>query len=308
MPDNEEVSTTEFKIRFEGPALDGHSMQVRDLAPALMALGESLNVIATITEPSAVPPGLAIKAAEPGSFEVLLQLADPSVFHRMQDLLIGDVVGAVLNAKELLITLGGSYALVKWLKGRRIKRVEVDTPKPGHVRIVDEQGNSIEVPTAAWTAAQDLRFREAARDAVAPLERDGIEALEIDSGPIAPKVRVDRDDRAAFEVPDVVEKPILDDTHETVLRLVNIAFNEDHKWKVSEGDATFWVQIEDLDFLERVSRGVEVFTAGDLLRVRLRHQQWSTSGLPRSERAVLKVIQHIPGPRQVALPFTEDPD
>lgn len=278
-------------------------MQVRDLAPALIALGDAVSAIARLADPAAEPPGLAIKATDAGSFIVFLQVTDPSLLQRVQEMLVGDGITAALNLREIVVAVGGAFLATKWLRGRRLRKVEVDKPRPGYVRVVDENGDSIEVPSVSWRAVQDVDFREAAREAIRPVEQHGIDRIEIRAAQDA--VEVSKDDRPAFEVPAVIEEVILDAESETVLRLVNVAFNEDHKWKVSEGDVTYWVQIEDMGFLERVARGVETFSSGDLLRVQLRHQQWATAAGPRSERSVIEVLDHIEGPRQIALPFSD---
>jgi hypothetical protein len=63
----------EFSITYEGPALQDGRMDVRELAPASLALGELLQEANAITYPAAPNVTLAIRAFERALFDVTLQ-------------------------------------------------------------------------------------------------------------------------------------------------------------------------------------------------------------------------------------------
>ena len=119
-------------------------------------------------------------------------------------------------------------------------------------------------------------------------------------------VEVTKPDLPGFEVPGIEEQPLADEEREVALRPVNVAFTEGNKWRVSDGESTFFATVTDLQFLHRVETAQEVFAKSDILRARLRTRQWRTSdGDLRTEHQILQVLEHVAGPRQVPLPFEE---
>jgi len=68
------MAESEFGIEYAGPELDAGTMPVRDLAPALLAMGELVAAASLVVYPERPPVALNIKATEPGSFVVRLIL------------------------------------------------------------------------------------------------------------------------------------------------------------------------------------------------------------------------------------------
>lgn len=304
-PFDESRSETSFTITYDGPALEANQMPVRDLAPALLAMGEAVNAASRIGNPSRRPPALAIAATQAGSFKIVLELVDATLFERVQDIMVGEGLTSVLNAGELVGWVVGGFTFVKWLRGRKVRNI-VELPEPGMIRITDERGNSIDLPARSFELAQDREFRQSAHDVVQPLEEGKVEIVKIQHR--FHEVNVTRDEKAAFTVPPITDELVVDEERTAPVRLASIAFNEGNKWRVSEGDLSYWVDIEDESFLRRVRGGVEQFGSGDSLRVRLHTLQWDTADGPKAERTIKEVLEHRQGARQIALPFATDDD
>lgn len=60
------MAETTFGVNYDGPALDDGRMPVRDLAPALLALGELFREASAELYPDLPPPALDVKATEKG--------------------------------------------------------------------------------------------------------------------------------------------------------------------------------------------------------------------------------------------------
>jgi len=107
----------------------------------------------------------------------------------------------------------------------------------------------------------------------------------------------------AFTVPATPETVINDQTMEMALTITSVSFAEGNKWRLGDGERTFWASIEDTDFLSRVERSEEAFRKGDILRctVRMRQSRGET-GL-QTEDSVLKVLEHLPAGRTLPMPF-----
>jgi hypothetical protein len=68
------MAETAFRVAYDGPALATGRMPVRDLAPALLALGDLFAEASQVIYPEGKPVALSIKATEEGSFDVHLIL------------------------------------------------------------------------------------------------------------------------------------------------------------------------------------------------------------------------------------------
>ncbi len=96
-----------------------------------------------------------------------------------------------------------------------------------------------------------------------------------------------------------------DREYEGVFAIIAPVFKGGNKWRLSDGNATSNVAIADRVFLERVDARQESFFKGDLLKCKIRTQQWQTESGLRTEHEVLKVVEHIKsGNPLTLLPFT----
>lgn len=306
------VPDESFTIKYDGPALAANRMDVRQLAPALMALADAVQVVHAVAAPLQTPPGLEIAATQPGSFSVDLLLRDAAdLAGGAVDLLTSPEVGAVgaamgISGVSLFGLLGWGIRVIK----RRHVQPLVGEPepvevRPGWVRMTFSDATTLEVPSQAVELADSLAFRQAMSGVVEPLRQPGIEEVALFRA-TRPVERITREDLPAFAAPAVEEELLSDSTREVVLRLLNVSFVSGNKWKVSDGARDLWVSLKDVGFVQRVETNQEAFRAGDLLRCMLRSQQWrKPNGEMRVEDSVVEVLNHEVGPRAVPLPFLD---
>lgn len=290
-----------FTITYVGPAVEGGRMNVQELAPALIALSKAIQAAQHLTEPLAPEPALDIRAMREGSFAIDMIVSEGSFLQTALDLLAGRETSATVNLATLVGIVFGGFKLTRRLATRRIRRQE--DLADGMVRITFDDGQTLVIPRDSVRLTADKPFREAARDVVAPVYTEGVDAVELTSAREEP-VRVEKPDLAGFDVPASPEIELLDSVREAVLRPVSVAFVEGNKWRVSDGDAIFWASISDQNFLDQVASGAEVFSKADILRARIRSRSFrDAEGELRTEHEILEVISHVPGPRDVPLPF-----
>jgi hypothetical protein len=208
--------------------------------------------------------------------------------------------------------VGGVVLTVKTLArlGRhRIRDVQsvIEAGQAPAVRTTLTDGTVLEISEQAWRLMQDMNVRTGLRSVVEPLNQDGITSLDVTA--VSVTAHVDPADLAGFEIPPTPDEPISDVSREVALKLASVAFVTGNKWRLTDRDATFHATIADLDFLNRVERGKEIFSRTDILRAVLRTQQWRTdSGGLRVEHTVVNVEEHLHGPRDVPLPFENSPE
>jgi hypothetical protein len=296
------VAETTFEIVYDGPALATGTMPVRDLAPALIALGDLFVEASAVLHPDWEPVALNIKATEEGSFLVRLTLESEGLWDQLVNVFGSPGASALTNLRDFVLTAGGLFWLIKRLKGRKIAFRENTPTDPGTITLTLDDQTKLEVPAEVLTLYRSIEIRKQARQVVAPLAREGVEVVKFTARPNEEEVAVEKGDLPAYELPEGPDEPLLDEEREMFVEIASVAFIEGNKWRLSDGGNTFWASVEDASFLERVERGAEVFRKGDKLRclIRLVQSQPATGGL-QTDYHVVKVIEHRPSPTQLSL-------
>jgi hypothetical protein len=162
---------------------------------------------------------------------------------------------------------------------------------PGTIRITAEDGASIEIPADVLKLHQNLSVRRNVRQVVEPITREGVESVRFvrDEETV---VSVEADEIGAFEVPEPADIPLVQQEREMVVEIVAPAFPEGNKWRLSDGQTSFYASIEDEGFMQRVESG-EPFRKGDMLRTRMEIAQWRHADALHTEYCVLEVLEHI---------------
>src|SRR5262245_35807923 len=133
------MAETTFGVKYEGPALAEGRMPVRDLAPALLALGELFREASRELYPELPAPSLDVKAAEKGSFDVQMVLAADGMWEQVVNMLSAKGPTALTNLLGLVIDGGvvgtGLFKLIQIIGQRKIEREEA-TNNPDQMRII----------------------------------------------------------------------------------------------------------------------------------------------------------------------------
>jgi hypothetical protein len=296
-------NSTEFKIAYDGEALRSHSMDVRDLAPALLSIGQLFDEANRALNGEKTSVKLQVKAHEAGSFEIVLELYQ-TFGSQVSQFLTGDFVTSALNLKELLFfTGGGLYWLIKRLKGGRPDKI-ADLGN-GRIR-VEFEGEAFEVPLELLRLYQDLAVRKAAEEILKPLNREGIDTFLIKDKQITLQT-IHREELEYFIAPELKDEKILVSESEAAYSIISLAFKDDNKWRLYDGGSTISVLISDEDFRRKVDGNIISFAKGDILRCKIRTTQWRGAAGLKTEYEVLQVLEHLPAARQLLL-FDNPPD
>lgn len=288
---------TSFSIAYDGEALRSHSMDVKDLAPALLAVGQLFDEANTILNGDNVSIKLQVKATAPGSFEVFFAL-DQSVKEQIAGFLAGDFVTSALNLKELIFCgTAGLFWLIKKLKGGKPDKL-TDLGKGMYELEIDKE--RFQVPLKLLRLYQDVGVRKATEAVLSPLESEGIDTVEIkDNRTVMGSVT--KRDFEYFKTPIIEDYVLLDETRTAAYSIVSLAFKDENKWRLHDGNNTINATIKDDEFLKKVSDSLISFSKGDILLCEVRTIQWRTGSGLRTEYEVLEVKKHQSAARQLLL-------
>jgi len=296
------MSKAAFSVRYTGPGLETGTMDVRELAPALLAFGNLLDESNRVLNGKATEVSVRVKRFEDGSFGISFEVCQ-KFLQQVVSILSGDHITAATNLIDLLgFSTGISFSLwkvVKWAKGKVPRKARV--LEDGNVEI-DFGDEPVVVPSKVFDLYRDYRVRKELQNAVYPLEKAGITGLEIrhDSDIID---RVESHEVPYFKAPELEDEKIEERETVATLSIHSLSFKEDNKWRLSDGTNTFFVTILDQVFLDKVGENLVSFAKGDRLKVRLRVIAWESGEGLKTEYQALEILEHKSASRQLNLPL-----
>lgn len=283
------VSRGNFVIKFDGPAVDDHRIDVRALAPALIGLADAVAAAhMSVGDATTLPPSLEIGPPDGGSFMAELSLAWDSLV----DLLTTDDAVATERAAALLLVFGGA---VRWAVTRRRKggrdRERVEDVGAGRVRVHYPDGTFIEAEASAGTVVENIDFNRAMLTATEPLRLEGVDSLEIQIDGEEP-VEVEGQDRPTFNVEPQPDLIVSENHRILTVDIIKPSFRPGTKWRVTDGTTSFWVAIEDRSFQRQIEERRVRFAKGDRLTIEVHDVQVVDGDRLHTEHAVVRVLRH----------------
>lgn len=302
-----------FQLKYDGPGLQYHQMDVRDLAPALLGVGNLIrdaNFI--INNDSAEVRVMVNSNMKPGSFVVGLEVWQEIVGAALS-LLGGDGIKTardILERLDLLSKVAGIGILgglgvlefYKWRDGRDIVNVQhvVDSSMGGTVNItIKGDGNTVNVDKGVYELTQNPRIARAAKAIFAPLKTDEIDTVQtLFNG--NEQLSVNKADAKQIEAScdavigdeNILSKSII----EAHLTPYDITFNTDaEKWKFEHGGNIITADITGTTIARDAvaRRGVSM---DDLYHVQLEITERQTpSGKTAIDYKVLRLIERKRG-------------
>ncbi len=305
------MTKARFEIAFEGEPFDDGEIDVRDLAPTLLAFGNVVQAANKALNGDRADARLKVAATDQGSFVAALTM-DVGWLSDMLDAVIAHPqrVVAAEQLMDLLIKAGtvvgggvvGLFAAIKVLGGRRPEKVE---PRGDGTTAITINQTTFVVDDRTVALLQDLPTREAIEDLGAKAARvDGLDSLRIgvDSDD-AEAVRLARSDLPSLKVPPEPDEPDTEITHRDAwLKIVSVHFRDGYKWRFSDGgERPFTAEMEDAEFQNKVQEGLVALNANDAIRCRLREEQSLSASSLLKIVYVEEVLEYRPGARQMNL-------
>ncbi|WP_244113660.1 hypothetical protein [Burkholderia cepacia] len=281
-----------FHVVYDGPALDEHRMDVRDLAPALIAFADLFTAANKEINGDAAEVRVQVNASfKAGSFGIDL-IAAQHLLAQIKDIFSGNGATAICNAWTILGMVGlagggGLIGLLRKLGGRRPVKIE---QRGDFATVWLSQTESIEVERNVVRLYRNKSVRVSLEKVFSPLEQEGITdfGVVIDEAVV---LDVKDTEVACFNSTDAEEEIVSDTTSRKMLQIESLTFKDGNKWRVHDGISNFYASIEDQEFLNKIDSG-ERFGKGDVLIVDLRQVQSVVGARLVIESSIVKVLEH----------------
>lgn len=300
-------ATIHFSIKYDGPALASHQMDVRDLAPALIALSALLEEANRTIFPDSADVRVNVNGSFKGGSFGIDFVALQSIKDQIVSIFAGQEATATANLLAVLGALGllgsgGLIGIIKWLKGRKPTSIRIEDNKTIFEITQSEEIETFEVDFSAGKLYQSRVVRQSLAKVVKPLETEGIDFFACGREGKAEAV-VTKDEAEYFAVA-ASDADVVSDTlsEKTLLQIESAVFKDGNKWRFSDGSNSFFAEITDEQFLARIDSGDERFGKGDVLIVDLRRIQSITDTGLKSEYMIQHVHEHK-APLQIGLPL-----
>ena len=293
------MSEATFTIGYDGPAVENGEMDVRDLAPAMLATADLFTEANSHINGTRATVNVNITTRRAGSIDIVLQIIQQTASGSV-DLFSSEEAIALATASTLAKLIFDARGLVSFFKNTQGKPAEKVEPIPDDKVRVTVEGGSIAVARTIHELSKKRSVHDSMDDLIkTPLQREGI--TEFRSTYDGHTEKVTEEESAFFSVPSQVVSQNESKRWYTIVRLT---LEGNKKWELTDGSATISVTIADQQFLDRVERRLEHFIKGDRLHCTVYEEQTDTRSGLRTEYTVLKVHDH--SHERVQLPFPSD--
>ena len=296
-------SQAQFSVAYDGGALRDGSMDVKDLAPALLALGALCEEASKTLNGTHADVSIKVTAVERGSFLVALDV--------LQELTSLFTNTDSADARSILTYLGvgftagagvtvGLLKLRRLLKGRPVKGVTLDN---GSTQINIKGNKNVVVLPEVKSLYDSVTVNRQLAKTIAPLHSPGITTMRFMQGEeIVETIHESElgDFRGSVSVE--FEDEVLE--YEGIYRIDRVSFADNLTWTLSNRDHSFTAHIADGNFQNRVNNRTSAFLKGDQLHVRIQQRIRKSTG--RSSFTVLEVIKHHQAAQQEIFDLNDD--
>lgn len=292
-------SEAHFTVSYDGPAVAGGTMDVRELAPALLSLGALCERVNELVNGPDSQISVRVQAgAKRGSFPVDIQVITD---------LVQALVDGASGANKILELLGisggavGLFSLIKSLRGRRPEKV-AETPKGVTILIGSVELN---IDRLVYALYKDDEARRHARGVVRPLGGPGVRVIEFKEGESI-RERVTEEDIESFEAATgAPEGEQIVPPTETIsaFEIARLPLTRSgRKWLLKNPSMRAWAVMEDDAFKARMNAREERFAVGDILIVRLRTEiTQDAEGKLHTMHGIVEVLDHRAPPQQMRM-------
>lgn len=287
------VRNSNLIIAYDGEALQNHSMDIKELALSLSAIGDLFDDANTLLNGNNSKTYVKVKSDfKSGSFEINLEVINKLT--PFLDFFNNDIVNGALNLIQIIGFSSGSIGLIQLIK-------KINNKNNIEIKQIDKEkseviiGDNIEiVRNEVITLYKNKKTISSLYQMLSPLEKEGIESFEVREKVNNETMIIESVSKEELKYFQYQNQDIKVNEYETIMYLNLIYPNfEDGKWRVSTGEGKFFAAMKDERFLNEINTGQKRFGKKDILKVRMLVKQNETGDMQiKNEHEILEVLEH----------------
>ncbi len=293
--DNIQKKTQKFIISYDAQSItDSHSMNVEDLAPALLALDRMFQISNNLLNDN-IDTRLKIIGPQKGSVEIVLCLAQilPEIIPLLE-------VYTPTKLLNLFFKGKGLFDLIKKLSAT--KTDAKNKPVINQYITNNYKADVIKI-------CNNSTIRKETKCVIKPL-LNGEEERKMNILDKSRKILYSINTNDARKIDNFLEQTEQETDKDTsrytkYYHIIKLNF-EKEKWQLSDNNSTITVSIEDKGFMQKVKSSLLHFSKDDTLKCKMREEQKEINGKLKSYYFVEKV-DHKPASKQISM-FQSSPD
>lgn len=283
-------------VAYDGSALEDHTMDIQELAFALVGLGDVLTEANNLLNKGSCKTTVKVSSGfKAGSFEIHLimqQISDNLTLLGLNPQLTG--INQILGLLGFSFGTGviGLIQLIKKIKNGKIKKIkEVDNDKINITYITDNNTQNIVIEKNVYVLYENTNLRGSFKKILKPLEAEGIDNFEIRNEKKEILEKIEKSEIKYFDITpseDVINENIAN----MYLYLINVSFKDGNKWKLFNGDNEFYATIEDEEFLYKINNNLISFSKSDSFKAQVKTTQVLTESGIKTNYSIQKILEY----------------
>ena len=274
-----------ISLEYCGEPVSLGRMNSYQVAANIIAFSDFLAVVAKNTYGEKIELRTEIQGIRGESFDIDFYLAI-APFALQTVSFIGSSIG--FNDYFNLI----KEAVKAWIHLKGSPPKQIISENSDNVKIENQDGKIIYINKSVVNIITNSKAGKAVEQFIKKPLEEGIASLGIKSPTLKDKTIIENKDSNFFKQIDM-EKPLINTEIKMGLQIQSPTFKEGNKWQFFDGQSSFYADIQDKNFLNKVDKGIERFGKGDTLMVKLQIKQSSTLNSLIMERTIIEVLDHV---------------
>lgn len=290
MDKNKSIIEDQLSLEYKGPATETGRMDAYDAASAIMAFSDFLAIVSKTAVGQKAEVKTEIQAFRNESFDIDFAVSIGGIYISLT---------ATGTSPAHIFSLF-KFALAAWkhLGGFPPKSITYNNDET--VTIENHYGDSNHYHGDVYNIiANPKAGKSVERFIKRPLESD-LDEMILKSKSSEEPIIVSSQDAKSFVALESPEEPVVNEVNMS-LNIEAPAFKEGNKWKFNDGGTSFYAEMADEAFLQRVNENRERFGKGDTLSVRMKFEQMGSGVTLRTEKTIIEVLDHQEATKQDGL-------